>query len=179
LLRWRRVQGFRVGLVGTVASLSVLACEQPSAADKPPRPALPEASDFVCDGDRCTQRHVRLPDDGEWRCADFDGVAVCAGGEPAAGVVQASARRGYRCGARRGASRERVCVDPAPDQPPTDTIAYRCRFDAEHGLTRECLARAGNESRAPRELPSGAPDCWLDSDCGAACDRGFCAGATP
>jgi hypothetical protein len=132
----------------------------------------------LCDDARCSQRQVRLPDDGEWRCAELDGVALCAGGEPAAGVVQTSSQRGYRCGARRGPKRERVCVDPAPDYPPEGPAGYGCRFDAEHGNRRECRARDQVTEQAQAELPAKAPDCWLDADCSGRCDRGFCVGAT-
>ena len=83
------------------------------------------------------QRHVRLPDDGEWRCAERDGVAWCAGGEPAAGVVRAPAERGFVCGERRmtgDAGVERVCVDESPDVPGGERGGYRCRFLQE----RDC-----------------------------------------
>jgi hypothetical protein len=131
-----------------------------------------ESSPFVCTGDICTQRHVRLPDDGEWRCAERDGVVWCAGGEPAAGVVSASAARGYRCGERRGSKvRERVCVDAAPDYPEGGAARFRCRFEQEQGVVRSCTRAPAT----PRPLPENArPNCWLDADCPGRCERGSC-----
>ncbi len=139
------------------------------------RPRTDEASDFVCDGGRCVQRHVRLPDDGEWRCAERDGVVWCAGGEPAAGVVRAPADRGFSCGLRRGAGHpagERVCVDPSPDYPGGRAGKYACRFDQERGIERVCDER---KSAVVPPRSDRAPDCWLDRDCGGErCDRGRC-----
>ena len=125
---------------------------------------------FVCVNGSCRQRQVRLPDDGEWRCAERDGVVWCAGGEPAAGVVKGPPDRGYRCGGRRGGT-ERVCVDAAPDYPDGGVSAYRCHFEGDFGVTRVC----SSEPNHARPLPDRAPECWLDRDCGAgACDRGYC-----
>jgi hypothetical protein len=156
-----------------VALVALVACargEAPSA--EPPPRRTPEASPFVCKGDTCSQRHVKLPDDGEWRCAERDGVVWCAGGEPAAGVVSASASRGYRCGERRGSNgRERVCVDAAPDYPDGGAARFRCRFEQEHGVVRSCT----RAQATPRPLPAGAePNCWLDADCAGRCERGTC-----
>ena len=53
------------------------------------------AGAFECRENTCVQRHPRLPDDGEWLCADAAGAAVCAGGEPAAGVARARADAGW------------------------------------------------------------------------------------
>jgi hypothetical protein len=163
----------------TLGALGLLGCdERTGPLDAPPEPPQGEASAFLCRGEQCSQRHVRLPDDGEWRCADLDGVVLCAGGEPAAGVVPAGAARGYRCGERLGLARhERVCVDSAPDFPPGGRAAYRCRFDAEHGLTRECAPRETPPSDAIAALPPRAPECWLDADCQGSCVHGFCTGA--
>jgi hypothetical protein len=155
------------------AALLALGCARGEApSEKPPPRRTIEASPFVCNGDVCLQRHVRLPDDGEWRCAERDGVVWCAGGEPAAGVVAAKASRGYRCGERRGSKeRERVCVDAAPDYPDGGAAQFRCRFEQEHGVVRSCT-RAGG---AQRPLPAGAePNCWLDADCAGRCERGTC-----
>lgn len=145
-----------------------------SGAAEPPL----QASEFACDGGRCVQRHVRLPDDGEWRCAESKGVAWCAGGEPAAGVVKAPAARGFVCGTRRrprNGRTERVCVDEAPDYPAGERGSYHCRFLQERGTQRECVRQA-TEIRPPASR--SAPDCWVDADCApGACDRGRCMGS--
>lgn len=148
------------------------------------RPRNAEASDFVCDGGLCTQRHVRLPDDGEWRCAEREGVAWCAGGEPAAGVVAVASDRGFLCGERRiprdapaDRRRERICIDPSPDIPPGAREAYSCRFAQERGVTRECIEKPTPVRPPPART---APDCWLDADCApGSCDRGQCVDGGP
>ena len=158
---------------GALSALVACAREETPWRAPPARKAI-EASPFVCMGPTCTQRHVRLPDDGEWRCAEQDGVVWCAGGEPAAGVVTAKSERGYRCGERRGKTPERVCVDAAPDYPDGGAAAFRCRFEQEYGVTRSCTRAQGT----PRPVPSGAqPNCWIDADCGGRCERGTCAEA--
>jgi hypothetical protein len=135
-----------------------------------------EASEFACDAGRCVQRHVRLPDDGEWRCAEQDGVVWCAGGEPAAGVVRAPSDRGYVCGPRRGHT-ERVCVDVSPDHPGGDRARYRCRFLQEKGTQRVCVEE---NARVRAVAGRDVPDCWLDGDCApGTCDRGRCTRGTP
>ncbi|HEX6277766.1 MAG TPA: hypothetical protein VFZ53_32210 [Polyangiaceae bacterium] len=155
------------------AAVFALGCtpdERPRRAPPPRNDVL--ASPFVCTGETCTQRHVRLPDDGEWRCAEHDGVVWCAGGEPAAGVVPAGTARGYRCGARRGSpSGERVCVDVAPDYPPGGPSAFRCSFAQERGVVRTC-SRSPGTLRPPRL--GAAPNCWIDEDCPGRCERGTC-----
>jgi hypothetical protein len=160
------------GLLGAASG-----CKRREAppSSPPPREKAVQASPFVCAGPVCTQRHVRLPDDGEWRCAERDGIVWCAGGEPAAGVAMDDKPRGYRCGERRGKTpRERVCVDVAPDYPDGGARAFRCRFEQEHGVVRSCTRAEGT----PRPPPSGAaPNCWIDADCEGGCDRGTCAGA--
>jgi hypothetical protein len=162
------------------AALGAAGCDRGAAAVPDARPRTIEASAFSCEGGRCVQRHVRLPDDGEWRCAERDGVAWCAGGEPAAGVVRAPAERGFACGVRRapaGGRVERICVDPSPDVPFGKRDAYRCRFLQERGTMRECV-----EARvAVRKVTSrAAPDCWVDADCApGACDRGRCTERAP
>jgi hypothetical protein len=158
--------------VALVIALGCAACTRSEARRRdPPARGTLESSPFVCAGTVCSQRHVRLPDDGEWRCAERDGVVWCAGGEPAAGVVLAASARGYRCGDRRGAVRERVCVDAAPDYPDGGAGVFRCRFEQERGVTRVCT-RATSPARP---LPVGAaPNCWVDADCGGRCERGTC-----
>jgi hypothetical protein len=154
------------------------------------------APPFECDQGTCRQRNPRLPDDGEWECADFAAVAVCHGGSSPAGVPAGGADGGYQCGTRKGPgvpAGERVCVDLSPDMPPGAPRGRRCRFDAEHGLTRVCRQDAGAQSvtdacvsstdcatgllcvseRCVPRLP--APSCWLDRDCGkGSCRFGSC-----
>lgn len=144
-----------------------------------------DASPFVCEPARCTQRHVRLPDDGVWECAEIDGALVCHGGAPSAGVVPAPAAEGWRCGARRGAD-ERVCVDLSPDRAPGFPD---CRVEHGGGLEiRSCAAGSAIgacpcavgwvciESACAPLAPD--PGCWLDTDCGegARCVVGTCRG---
>jgi hypothetical protein len=175
-----RRQRARAAAVG-LGALAALGCDGGASAPRAaPEPHLSQASAFVPAGDGWSQRHVRLPDDGEWRCAELDGVVLCAGGEPAAGVVSAGAASGYRCGERRGSPRrERVCVDPTPDYPPGEPSRYRCRFSSVHGLTRECQPRQSGAAVVVARLPARAPDCWLDADCTGRCEHGFCSAGQP
>jgi hypothetical protein len=138
------------------------------------RPSAPPAAGrFVCTADICTQPYPRLPDTGEWRCAEAGGVVWCAGGEPAAGVVPGPADPGYRCRARGGGSGERVCIDLHPDYPAEGADHYRCSFAQEHGITRVC--KRESPAAAPPVSPNALPACWLDEDCrSGACDRGTC-----
>jgi hypothetical protein len=137
--------------------------------------ALPRAaSRFACQGRRCRQEQPRLPDTGEWRCAERGHVVWCAGGEPAAAVVAGPPDASFRCGPRWGSSSsERVCIDRHPDYPDGQSETYQCGFEQERGIARVCgpaKAWAGGELSA-RALPA----CWLDRDCASgACDRGAC-----
>lgn len=145
---------------------------------------------FACDGDRCVQLRPRLPDDGEWECADLEGVVVCRGGARAAGVIEGAPDPGWMCGTRLGA-RDRICVDMAPDMPRGATRGYACSSLRDRGGARSCKA----EEAAPKiggpcgACPRGAvcaagiclprapkPDCWVDPDCGAGrvCAFGTC-----
>jgi len=168
---------------------ALLGCERgaspaPAGSAGMPQLRYAQASEFVCEGPRCTQRHVRLPDDGEWRCAEREGVVWCAGGERAAGVVSVASDRGYLCGERRiprdapaDRRRERICVDPSPDVPRGARGAYSCRFAQERGITRECVEKATSVRSISVQ---GPPNCWLDADCAPAmCDRGHCASGAP
>ena len=132
------------------------------------------AGRFVCQDGVCRQQHPRLPDTGEWRCADRGHVVWCAGGEPAAGVVKGPADPSYRCGARWGnGSSERVCIDRHPDYPEHRSEALLCSFDQERGSARVC--RLGETWRGPALSVGALPGCWLDRDCpSGACDRGAC-----
>jgi hypothetical protein len=117
------------------------------------------------------QQHPRLPDTGEWRCAERDRVVWCAGGEPAAGVVAGPPDPAFRCGPRWGNQPpERVCIDEHPDY----SDAYACAFEQERGVARVCRPSASNAELA--RLPAHAlPACWLDRDCPAQrCERGVC-----
>jgi len=192
-------------------------------------PAFPSASGWRCDGQgagracsarasrstpfvcskgaggkddaawRCVQRQPRLPDDGEWDCAEVDGVVRCTGGQAASGVVAGPPDPGWLCGPRRGSS-ERICVDFSPDVPergisPVEPAAWRCGYDRSGNLTRFCVPggavrRLGGACTAPADCPAASicaggrclprrpePACYLDGDCGggAACRFGTCA----
>jgi hypothetical protein len=145
-----------------------------------------ESDDFDCKPDGCTQRRPRMPDDGEWECADIQGVVICHGGGAAAGTVPGPADPAWICGARRGKPGERVCVDFSPDRPSRRELGD-CRFDyeperplrfcrrGEPGLGRACSGAgcvAGSVCAGGHCLPlQPKPECWLDADCG----RGVCA----
>lgn len=133
-----------------------------------------QAGRFQCEGDVCSQPYPRLPDSGEWRCADSGGVVWCAGGEPAAGVVPGPLAPGYRCGARFGQGRaERVCIDEHPDYPLAAADHYACSFAQERGMTRIC--KRASAQPAPSLAAGALPACWLDEDCRSGeCDRGTC-----
>jgi hypothetical protein len=141
--------------------------------------APPAAGRFVCAGDVCSQPYPRLPDSGEWRCAESGGVVWCAGGEPAAGVAPGEPSPRYRCATRFGGgpAAERVCVDRHPDYPLDQAGGYTCSFAQERGMTRVCK-RATPPATTP--LASNAlPACWLGKDCrSGVCDRGSCRCAT-
>lgn len=138
------------------------------------------ASRFQVRNGKARQEHPRLPDAGEWRCAERGKIVWCAGGEAAAGIVSGPPDSGYRCGPRWGRDDgERVCIDEHPDYPsssdsPTgDGPWQQCKFEQERGIARVC------ELAAPYEGPALAahavPACWLDRDCPAGhCDRGAC-----
>jgi hypothetical protein len=135
----------------------------------------------VCAAGSCEQRVPRLPDDGEWECVDLDGVVVCRGGVPAAGVVAGPPDPGWTCGTRRGSGGprpassgpDRICVDLAPELPDGAARGWRCRFTHDHGERRLCRADPAAAPPAPEPLPP--PSCWIDPDCGAGtCRRGSC-----
>lgn len=149
---------------------------------------------FVCSSDSCTQEQPRLPDAAWWECIDDEGVVVCRGGEPAAGVFPAEPDPGYVCGARRGEP-HRVCVDLSPDLPAGDARGWRCHFTHDAGEKRVCVRDGdapaaaapcdgdgsacvrGTVCAGDRCLPVRiAPECWLDRDCGTGnwCRFGTC-----
>jgi hypothetical protein len=128
----------------------------------------------VCTSASCEQRAPRLPDDGEWECVELDGVVICRGGVPAAGVVAGPADPGWSCGPRRG-SADRICVDLAPELPDGAIGGWRCRFTHERGERRVC--RADPTAAPPAPTPVPKPSCWIDRDCGSGtCRRGSCGG---
>src|SRR6185503_1728710 len=121
----------------------LFACEGQRPHPPPPVAAAGAAlRPFVCEGQHCTQRQTRLPDDGEWTCADAAGAALCVGGEPAAGVAPGPPDPAWTCGPRRGARRDalgvRVCMDPSPDSPDGRMTGWRCRYLHDPPLRRVC-----------------------------------------
>jgi hypothetical protein len=102
------------------------------------------AEEFRCEGARCDQRHPRLPDAGEWECADIAGAVFCRGGEPPAGAPPAASDPGFVCGPREknglATTSERLCVDWSPDFPDGASAAHgqRCRFEEQHAAVRVC-----------------------------------------
>jgi hypothetical protein len=146
-----------------------------SATSQLARALAPRAAGrFTCRSGNCRQEQPRLPDTGEWRCAEREQVVWCAGGEPAAGVVRGPADPSFRCGPRWGQANERVCIDPHPDYPDAERDAYSCSFDQERSMARVCRESAPRPGR-PLGQPRALPACWLDRDCPAgACDRGVC-----
>jgi hypothetical protein len=149
---------------------------------------------FSCAGNRCEQRHPRMPDTGEWQCMDSAGATVCLGGERAAGVAEAPPDAGWFCGARRGGDPgTRICVDLSPDFPDGRARGWRCRTlyagparricdrdpdahtlgdacDARHPCVDGSLCAVGF---CVPERPT--PGCWQDSDCpGGRCRFGSC-----
>lgn len=150
-----------------------------------------DAPRFRCDRARCTQRHPRLPDDGEWECASIAGAVVCRGGQPPAGIPKGSSESGYVCGARKtrtGAVNERICVDFSPDFPDGKGDETRCSFESEGGVAMVCerdpnahslgdtCDRAhpcidGARCVASRCVPvRPEPSCFIPADC----DHGTC-----
>jgi hypothetical protein len=150
-----------------------------------------DAPRFHCDGTRCTQRHPRMPDDGEWECASVAGAVVCRGGQPPAGIPKGSSDSGYVCGARRtrtGALDERICVDFSPDFPDGNGEKTRCSFESEGGVAKVCERDPnahvlgdscdrthpcidGARCVASRCVPvRPEPSCFIPADC----DHGTC-----
>lgn len=132
------------------------------------------ASRFACQNGKCRQAQPRLPDTGEWRCADLGHVVWCAGGEPAAGVVSGPPDARFRCGPRWGANQaERVCIDRHPDYPDNQRDTFKCSFEQERGVARVC--QSGEAWPGAELAASAVPACWLDRDCASGgCDRGAC-----
>lgn len=159
------------------------------------------AGAFVCHGASCTQPRPRLPDDGEWECAEADGIVYCHSLGPAAGVAKADVDPNWMCGQRSSStpSRERICVDLSPERPLPEG-GWACRFDyvkAEGARVceRSSAPRAGTTCAAPSDCPPAmacvdqrcvprdrpSPSCWFDSHCVApgVCRYGTCVKAAP
>ena len=157
---------------------------------------------FTCTSGHCVEPHPRLPDDGEWSCADMAGAAVCAGGEPAAGIPKAVRDAAWICGPERGpkSARDasRICVDLAPDFPDGVARGWRCSYTGEPGTQRVCegdpnaheIGDACDAGRpcldglsctASRCLPHRpAPSCAFDRDCDDhRCRFGTCQAEAP
>jgi hypothetical protein len=155
---------------------------------------------FRCRGARCTQVLPRVPDDGEWECADLGGAVLCRGGAAPAGVARPSHDPGWRCGARRQSSAaERVCLDLDPDYPNARSKSFRCRYELEGAkLTRSCESsnepllglRCRSQAECPVDAscisgiclpPSLTPNCWGALDCAAdeRCVYGSCTPRPP
>jgi hypothetical protein len=148
-------------------------CQHPDKTRPKPLLVARLASPFVCEGETCRQQHPRLPDTGEWRCAERGGVAWCAGGEPAAGVVAGAADPAFRCAPRWGHETERICIARHPDYPDGRSDLYRCSYAQELGVARVCRLAPASQQIAFDER--ALPACWLDVDCSSrACDRGAC-----
>ncbi|MFZ5894066.1 MAG: hypothetical protein ACOY0T_23585 [Myxococcota bacterium] len=139
---------------------------------------------FRCRGSRCIQPQPRVPDDGEWECADLGGVVLCRGGAVPAGVARPSSDPGWRCGARnRSTLGERVCLDLDPDYPRGRSKSFTCGYEMDGAaLTRVCEASElpvlGSRCQGANMCPADArcvggiclpeafsPNCWGDLDC--------------
>ena len=166
----------RVALFELLLLTSSVGCRHPRKLEPSPRPLASApaqarlvgpraAGPFVCSDGNCRQAQPRLPDTGEWRCADGGNVVWCAGGEPAAGVVSGPADAHFRCGSRWGKNgAERVCIDEQPDYPQDQTENYRCSFDQELRIARVCQPATSLPER--KKTPAHAlAACWLDRDC--------------
>jgi hypothetical protein len=162
---------------GLLLALSIGCQASPRAERRQLEPPAPRrAGAFACSAGECRQPQPRLPDTGEWRCAERAKVVWCAGGEPAAGVVPGAPDARFQCAARWGGGTvtERVCIDRRPDYPDGARDDYDCRYDQERGLARVC--RKQRAATGPAFSPLALPACWLDRDCPSQrCDRGACA----
>lgn len=155
------------------------------------------AGPFVCSAEKgvqtsCLQRAPRLPRGGIWDCGDDDGAVVCLGqdGPP---VVDPA----WKCGPRRGAAGQRVCVDLSPDYPDGRADGWDCKLEddprAVGGRARRCerdpqVRGVGASCDAKRPCVIGArcvsgaclpnaphADCIADHDCdGDVCRFGTC-----
>jgi hypothetical protein len=161
-------------------------------------PRAARAPRFRCRGPRCSQEQPRLPNDGEWECADLAGAVLCRGGSEPAGVTHANVDPGWLCGARRhGKNGERVCLDLDPDFP-EKTALRSCHFEFDGArMRRICEASdrplLGDACTHPDLCPAGSdcnagvcipprprPNCWGDADCELGqCRFGSCSVGAP
>jgi hypothetical protein len=161
-------------------------------------PRAERAPAFRCRGSRCSQEQPRLPDDGEWECADLSGVVLCRGGGEPAAVVHVSVDPGWLCGSRRRARNgERICLDLDPDLP--EKVGVRaCHFEIDGARARRVcehseqtllgdacshsdLCPPGSECTGGICLPPHpSPNCWGDAECGLGqCRFGTCSAGAP
>lgn len=175
----------RAPLVELLLLLAAFGCRERASVGRVPSPATRASSaalslaprpagSFTCGGDGCLQLHPRMPDTGEWLCAERGGVVWCAGSDGAAGVVAGPPDLGFRCGKRWGGGpSERVCIDRHPDYPSAPGV-YQCRFQQERGSSRLCRLSSASES-ATSLAESALAACFLDRDCPSQrCERGTC-----
>jgi len=147
---------------------------------------------FACEGDVCSQRFPRTPNDGPTECADVEGVVICRTRSAAAGVVSGPAALGWIC----GEGEPEICVDLAPDTP--DGFFADCHFEHDPTMRRVCrtTGRSGGRLGEPVRstdppcaaglvptsdrhcVPERAPrgECWTDPDCpdGLSCVLSTC-----
>jgi hypothetical protein len=157
------------------------------------RAAPARGPSFNCAGNRCEQRHPRMPDAGTWQCMDSAGATICMGGERAAGVAPSPADPRWFCGVRRTDPATRICVDLSPDFADGHARGWRCRtlYDGParracdrapdaHTLAETCDARHpcvdGSRCADGWCVPERpAPACWQQEDCpGGRCRFGSC-----
>lgn len=161
-------------------------------------PRAARAPSFQCRRARCSQEQPRVPDDGEWECAELSGVVLCRGGTEPAAVVHVSADPGWLCGSRRRAKGgDRVCLDLDPDLPDKPSVRG-CRFEIDGARMRRVCEHTeqpllGDACSHPDLCPLGSecshgiclpprpsPNCWGDADCGLGqCRFGTCSTGAP
>jgi hypothetical protein len=159
------------------------------------RDRLRDSQEFSCREGSCKQPFARVPDAGEWTCADASGASLCLAGGVAAGVQAArEPEAGFSCGWRTAANEpsQRLCIDFAPDFPDGVAENWNCHYEHDGEVTRVCKrerSRAiGADCTAGSTCPLGSkclggrclptqlrPTCWLDRDCASnQCRLGRC-----
>lgn len=150
---------------------------------------------FVCQQERCVQPYPRVPDAGEWWCADAGGAQLCLRRHTASGVAHNQPDVGFRCGEREIHGKrtgELLCIDYAPDFPDGHASDWSCHYQSETSLERVCQRKATRPlaARCNANAPCSAgtrcisghcvpyadkPTCWLDADCDSRrCRLGAC-----